>query len=196
MAQCSTNCYFAVSTKQDMPGGPTYPVVCCAVCNTTWVGHRTDFETKLPNPRIPDALRDAVLLDQADRFEELLAELGYKKLTPSEAREGLHQKLRMFLTEMFVLADTRQWRTLDLIRVPGGGYRDEPLHRWARGEQNEEIPTLVSDILERAEAEVEGRALDQPRARFALRVTQVFGARHVTTFSISAPDFCVRTEAA
>jgi hypothetical protein len=190
----TVNCFLSVYGKRDSPSSPVYPVVFCAVCKTTWAGHRTDVETKIPNPRIPDALRDAVLLDQVERFEEILGDLGYKKTPPSEAREALHERLRTFLSGAFSQTDGKRWQTLDLVREPGPGYRDDQLRRWDWEEDIDlEIPPLVSSILEIAENEAEART--EERQRFKLRIYQYLGGRALLTFTINSSAFCVRTEA-
>lgn len=45
---------------------------------TRWFGHK-DTESKILNPAIPDALRDAILLDQIDRVGVILEEMGFSR---------------------------------------------------------------------------------------------------------------------
>lgn len=80
MAQCENGCTLTVHPERDSPNDPIYPVVVCHKCMTRWFGHREDRDAKPLNPRLPAALRDAIILDQADRAFEILEELGYKRI--------------------------------------------------------------------------------------------------------------------
>ena len=88
MAQCENGCTLTVHSERDSPDDPIYPVVVCHKCMTRWFGHREDHDTKPLNPRLPAALRDAIILDQADRAFEILEELGYKQIVRPNACLG------------------------------------------------------------------------------------------------------------
>ena len=89
MAQCENGCTLTVHSERDSPEDPIYPVVVCHKCMTRWFGHREDREAKPLNPRLPAALRDAVILDQAERAFEILEELGYKQTLLPNACIGI-----------------------------------------------------------------------------------------------------------
>lgn len=87
-AQCENGCTLTVHAERDSPNDPIYPVVVCHKCMTRWYGHRDDRDDKPLDPRLPAALRDAIILDQADRAFEILEELGYKKAVRPNACIG------------------------------------------------------------------------------------------------------------
>lgn len=87
-AQCENGCTLTVHAERDSPNDPIYPVVVCHRCMTRWYGHRDDRDDKPLDPRLPAALRDAIILDQADRAFEILEELGYKKAVRPNACIG------------------------------------------------------------------------------------------------------------
>ena len=90
MPQCANGCTLTVHAERDSPNDPIYPVVVCHKCLTRWFGHRENREdAKVLDPRLPAALRDAILLDQADRAFEILEELGYKQAVRPNALLGL-----------------------------------------------------------------------------------------------------------
>ena len=77
---CEKGCTYTVHTQRDNPDDPAYPIVVCPFCMTRWFGHREGQDAKPLDPRLPPALRDAILLDQSERaFEILEHELGYTK---------------------------------------------------------------------------------------------------------------------
>ena len=88
MAQCENGCTLTVHPERDSPNDPIYPVVVCHKCMTRWFGHREDRDAKPLDPRLPAALRDAIILDQADRAFEILEELGYKQAVRPNACIG------------------------------------------------------------------------------------------------------------
>lgn len=79
---------FMVSPRRDDPSDPEYPVVVCPTCMTRWFGHRDDKESKPLDPRLPAALRDAIILDQAEAAFAILEELGYSKAVRPNACIG------------------------------------------------------------------------------------------------------------
>ena len=87
-AQCENGCTLTVHAERDSPNDPIYPVVVCHKCMTRWYGHRDDRDDKPLDPRLPAALRDAIILDQADRAFEILEEIGYKKTVRPNACLG------------------------------------------------------------------------------------------------------------
>ena len=90
MAQCKNGCTFTVASRRDNPGDPEYPIIVCPHCMTRWFGHRDDQESKPLNPNLPPALRDAILLDQAEAvFAILENELGYSKAARPNACIGV-----------------------------------------------------------------------------------------------------------
>lgn len=89
MAQCENGCTLTVHSERDSPTDPSYPVVVCHKCMTRWFGHREDRDAQPLNPRLPAALRDAIILDQADRAFEILEELGYKQAVRPNACLGV-----------------------------------------------------------------------------------------------------------
>lgn len=88
MGQCANGCTLTVHSERDSPTDPSYPVVVCHKCMTRWFGHRDDRDAQPLNPRLPAALRDAIILDQADRAFEILEELGYKQIVRPNACIG------------------------------------------------------------------------------------------------------------
>lgn len=85
---------FMVSPRRDDPSDPEYPVVVCPTCMTRWFGHRDDKESKPLDPRLPAALRDAIILDQAEAaFAILEHELGYSKAVRPNAIVGASTRL-------------------------------------------------------------------------------------------------------
>ena len=88
MSQCENGCTLTVHAERDSPNDPTYPVVVCHKCMTRWFGHREDRDDKPLDPRLPAALRDAIILDQADRAFKILEELGYKQAARPNACIG------------------------------------------------------------------------------------------------------------
>ena len=88
--QCKSGCTFTVVARRDNPDDPEYPVVVCPHCMTRWFGHRDDRDSKPLNPNLPPALRDAILLDQAEAaFAILENELGYSKAVRPNACIGV-----------------------------------------------------------------------------------------------------------
>jgi hypothetical protein len=77
---CEKGCTYTVHAHRDNPNDPAYPIVVCPFCMTRWFGHREGQDAKPLDPTLPDALRDAIILDQSERvFEILQDELGYTK---------------------------------------------------------------------------------------------------------------------
>ena len=81
MAQCENGqCKFIVHPHQDNDADPVYPIVVCPICMTKWNGHLDNTVSRPLNPKLPAALRDAILNDQAEHaFAILENELGYTK---------------------------------------------------------------------------------------------------------------------
>lgn len=90
MAQCENGCTYVVQGHRDSPGDPQYPIVVCPICMTRWFGHRDDRGDKRPDDtKLPAALRDAILLDQAEAALEILEnDLGYTKARRPNAMIG------------------------------------------------------------------------------------------------------------
>lgn len=185
------NCFWAVTGRRDHPDAPIYPVVSCAGCQTQWFGHR--IEARIPDPRIPEALRDAILLDQFENFERILHDLGYRKLSlaarqrDEESYKEVHTKISAFLREEFSRSDACTWMNLDL-RFMLASHREQQLHRWSRDDMQpaaseQQIDTLTANIIEIAEAEV---GKDPTRQhQFLLRFTNSLAARHTLAFTIT-----------
>lgn len=89
MARCEKDCTFIVHPHRDNPDDPTYPIVICPICMTRWYGHRDDNASKPLDPRLPAALRDAIILDQPEEaFRILEDDLGYSKAVRPNAIIG------------------------------------------------------------------------------------------------------------
>jgi len=72
---------YSVIGQRDNPEDPEYPVIVCPICMTRWFGHRDEPEARPLDSRLPAALRDAIILDQAERaFEIIENELGFRRI--------------------------------------------------------------------------------------------------------------------
>lgn len=115
-----------------------------------------------------------------------------KKTTPSlpivPVKADLHQKMLAFLMTEWGRKENRQLVGVDLLYLPGGGYKDDLLRQWERADEPEmfaeyvNIEKLVSQILEIAEGDVDTKP--GGKHRYLVRTRQHMGYKLTFSFTL------------